>query len=503
MQDSTRVITNTIILYVKVILSTVVGFFTTRFVLQNLGAEDYGINNIVAGVVAMLSFMSISMTTSTLRFNAYYLGKNDESKQIEVFNSSLGVHLILGLVIVVLLESFGVLFLENVLNIPSGRLSVAKCIFHFVTFSMFITVLSVPYDAVLNAHENMLLFSIVSIIETIIRFGIAVLLFFIPFDKLLFYSIAISFVPLVILILKHFICSKKYSEVKLSFQSCTKSMAKEMFGFTFWNMFGAFSNTCKNQGVAMVINVFYGVVVNAAYGIANQVNGMLSYITGSLQKSLNPLIMKNEGSGDNSRMLFLAYTQCKYSVLLLAIIVLPIFGNLDYLLALWLKDVPEHTTVFCKLILVYNMIMMLTTGIQVAVQAHGVIKNYQIVMGSIILLNLPISYILLKIGLPVESVVVSFMAVELILIVSRLLFAKKLIGLKISDYLKQVIYPLRFILLTVPVLVLVDFYFPVKVFFGFCFAFVFKFICCIVSILFLSCDNQERNKLFNLLNLKK
>ena len=503
MEDSTRVITNTIILYVKVILSTFIGFFTTRFVLQNLGAEDYGINNVVAGVVAMLSFMSISMTTSTLRFNAYYLGKKDQGKQIVVFNTSLVVHIIIGLVIVILLESFGLLFLERVLNIPESRLDVAMIIFHFVTFSMFITVLSVPYDAVINAHENMLLFSLISIIETIIRFGIAVLLFYISIDKLLFYSVAISFVPLIILILKHIVCSWKYVEVQIAFSTCTKSLASEMFSFTFWNMFGAFSNSCKNQGVSMVLNVFYGVVINAAYGIANQVNGMLSYITGSLQKSLNPLIMKNEGSSNRVRAILLAFTQCKYSILLLSIIVLPILGNLDYLLTLWLKDVPAHTVLFCKLVLIYNLTCMFTTGIQVAIQAHGVIKTYQIVMGSIILLNLPISYILLKFELPPESVVISFIVIELLLIVARLIFANKLIDLNIKEYIMQVVVPLRFVVITLPIIVLIDYVFPVDNFEFFCFSFFIKFITCIVSIFFLSCNNDEREKLLGMVKIHK
>lgn len=492
MKDSSRVITNTIILYAKVIITSLIGFFTTRFVLENLGAEDYGINNVVAGVVAMLSFMSISMTTSTLRFNAYYLGKDNDEKQRSVFNTSIVVHFIIGLVIVLLLETFGVFFLEDVLNIPPTRLDVAKYIFQFVTFSMFITVMSVPYDAVINAHENMLLFSIISIFEAIIKFSLAIALFYVNIDKLVFYSVGISLVPLLVLLIKHIACKRRYQEVKLELSLCSKPLIKEMFGFTFWNMFGAFSNTCKNQGVSMVLNVFFGVVINAAYGIAHQVNSMLSYITGSLQKSLNPLIMKSEGAGNRQRALSLAYTQSKYSFLLLSIMVLPIFGSLEYLLGLWLKDVPDHTLMFCKLILLYNMLCMLTTGLQVAIQAHGKIKQYQLTVSSIILLNLPIAYILLKCGLPAESVVGSFIIVEIILIITRVSFAHKLIEMPIKDYYRHVLFPLRYLIIAVPLVALIDFFVPSTSFWGFLLVFIVKFIITAIAIYYLSCEKDER-----------
>ncbi len=311
MKDSSRVIKNTIILYIKVIVSSVIGFFTTRFVLENLGVEDYGINNVVSSVVAMLSFMSISMTTSTLRFNAYYLGKNDLNKQIEVFNSSILVHVILGIFIILILETIGIFFLEKILKIPINRMFVAKCIFHFVTFSMFITILSVPLDAINNAHENMFIFSVISLIETLLRFIIAIILYYVRYDKLLFYSILISFVPFVIFVLKYVIYSRLYKEIRLILKLPSKSLLNEMFLFTFWNMFGAFSNTCKGQGISMILNVFYGVTLNAAFGISNQVNGIISTITVSMQKSLNPLIMKNEGAGNHSRAIDLAFTQFK------------------------------------------------------------------------------------------------------------------------------------------------------------------------------------------------
>lgn len=497
MKDSARVIVNTIILYVKVILTSLIGFFTTRFVLDNLGAEDYGINNVVAGVVAMLSFMSLSMTTSTLRFNAFYLGKDNSQKQKAVFNTSLVVHFFIGLVIVLLLESFGVFFLEDILNIPENRLDVAKYIFHFVTLSMFITVMTVPYDAVINAHENMLLFSIISIVESLLKIALAISLYYVSTDKLIFYSIGVSLIPLAVLLIKHFACKRRYQEVSIEIKLCSKPLIKEMFGFTLWNMFGAFSNTCKNQGVSMVLNVFYGVVINAAYGIANQVNSMLSYITGSLQKSLNPLIMKSEGAGARERALSLAFKQCKFCFLLLSLMVLPILGNLDYLLGLWLKEVPEHTLVFCRLILIYNMLCMLTSGIQVAIQANGRIKEYQITVSSIILLNLPIAFVLLKMGFPPESVVASFIFIELIIIIVRVFFAHRLIGLSFKDYFREVLLPLRYLLVVIPVIIIIDRLFDVNTLGLFLCVFALKFCFTALLIFILACNNSEKSVIFN------
>lgn len=440
MQNRTKkIVVNTIVLYAKVIISLLISLLTTRIVLSSLGVEDFGLYNLVVGLVAMISFVNLAMTTSTLRYNAYYLNKPEAN---EIVNDSIILHLLLAGIVFILLELFGLYFIRYSLNITEEQTEIVNIIFQFVVFGCIMQIITVPYDALINVHEDMVTFSVIAIFESLLRLSAACLLFCFTTYKLIFYSLFISLIPLLTFVIKRLYCRKNYREVKpLSLRIINKIRFKEMGIFAFWNMFGAFSNTAKNQGIAMVLNVFFGVVVNAAYGISQQINSLCLILSGSLQKSINPVILKSEGNGDRFAVIKYGLTQCRISVFLVALIVVPIYFNLPCVLQLWLGDFPKYTVELCRWLIVLTVITQLTTGIQVAIQSTGKIKFYQITMSILILLNIPLSIIFLKLGFSPEIVFKVGIAVELLCVIVRIVFARNLVGLKFYSYFQEVILP--------------------------------------------------------------
>lgn len=437
-----KIASNTIILYSSVVIIAIINLYTTRFLLGVLGSEDYGIYFLVAGLVSLLSFLNLAMTTSTLRFNAYYLGKEDRDLQSKVFNTSFILHVIMAIGIFIVLQIIGLPLINNVLNIPPDKIGVSREIMRFVILSIFFTIIGVPFESIINAHENMLLFSLISVIDAILKFVAVFFLFFINSDKLFWYSVLVSLVPLCTLLIKIAVCTRNYKEARLALSMYDRKIMKEIFSFSVWNLFGAMSNMLKSQGVAMIINVFYGVLLNTSYSIANQVNSVMTVLSSSLQKSTNPIIMKNEGAGNRDISLDYAIMQCRISILLLIVFAIPVIFNMPFILNLWLVNVPEYTIIFCRLLLVSTILLQFTTGIQVAIQSVGKIRNYQIAMAFLIFLNFPLSYILLKLGFPPYSVLFCAIALEFISIFVRVLFATKLTGMKLENYVKGIFKPI-------------------------------------------------------------
>ncbi|HEU4554230.1 MAG TPA: hypothetical protein VFS25_15400 [Chitinophaga sp.] len=415
-----------------------IALYSTRLVLNALGAEDYGIFSLVSGVIVMLSFLNVAMTISTQRYLSYFIGAGDQEKLKQVFNSSVLLHFLMGITLVIIFEVVGMFFFNQVLNIPAVRLNTAKIIFHFTVISTFFTIASVPYDATLTARENMLLIAGIGIWESLAKLGIAIYLQYTAYDKLVVYGGLIASVTIISLLIKRVYCSAKHQEAHIRIRRYfSKSLLKEMFSYAGWNMFGAGSVVARNQGLAMILNVFFGAVINATYGIANQVNSQLSYFSVTMLQSLNPQIIKSEGSGDRPRMLRLAMIASKFSFFLLSFFAIPVIIEMPELLKLWLKNVPAHSIIFCRLIIIVSMITQLTVGLQVAIQSVGRIKTYQIVVSALLMLNLPVSYVLLKTGLPPHAVLVSAICIEAVTCSYRVLAAHRLTGLSVSEYLRK------------------------------------------------------------------
>ncbi|MCK7558011.1 hypothetical protein MKQ70_24595 [Chitinophaga sedimenti] len=301
------------------LITIVISLYSTRLVLNALGANDFGIFNLISGVIAMLSFVNMAMTLSTQRYMSYSLGGGDDDQLKKVFNSSVLLHFVLGLLLVLIFEMVGIYMFGHVLNIPQDRVGAAQVIFHLMVVSAFFTVISVPYDAVINARENMMLVAITGILESLLKLGIAIYLQYAATDKLVLFAAFSAGITVAMLLIKRFYCLARYEETRLRIRKYfSKDLLKEMFGYGGWNMFGAVSVVARNQGIAMILNVFFGTVVNAAYGIANQVNAQLSFFSVTMLQSLNPQIIKSEGRGDRERMLRLAMIASKFSFSLLA-----------------------------------------------------------------------------------------------------------------------------------------------------------------------------------------
>jgi O-antigen/teichoic acid export membrane protein len=309
-----------------------------------------------------------------------------------------------------------------------------------MSVSVFFTIIAVPFTASLNAHENMLWIAIINIIESVIKLGIAFSLFyFIQSERLIVYGILMAVLrSMITFVLYAAYCLKRYVECSVRNYHVNKSLIKELSGFAGWNLFGSLCGLGKIQGLAIILNIFFGTVVNAAYGIANQVSSQMSFFSATMLRALNPQIMKSEGMNDRQRMLRLSMMASKFGFFLLAFIAIPCIFEMPTILKFWLKNVPDYTVVFCSLLLIATMANQLTIGLQSAIQATGKIKTYQSVVGCILLSNLPVAYLLLKLGFPIYLILISAIVIELLACYFRLFFLKKQAGLSIKEYFKRV-----------------------------------------------------------------
>jgi O-antigen/teichoic acid export membrane protein len=437
---SKRVIMNTGILYAKMLVTMGISLYSARLVLNALGASDYGIFNLIAGVIAMLSFLNAAMTTSTQRYLSFHQGTCNFEMQKKIFTNSWILHIAIGIIVVILLLAFVPFLFGGFLNIPLDRISTAKTVYYFMSVSVFFTIISVPFTASLNAHENMLWIAIVNIIESIFKLGIALsLLWFIQPERLAVYGVLMAVLSLTIFLIYAAYCLKRYNECSVKNYQIDKPLIKELGGFAGWNLFGAACSVGQTQGLAIILNSFFGTIINAAYGIAVQVSGQLQFFSQTMLRALNPQIMKSEGMNDRQRMLRLSMMASKFGFFLSAFIAIPCIFEMPAILKIWLKEVPEYTVIFCSLILISTLTNQLTIGLQSAIQATGKIKIYQSVVGSILLLNLPVAYILLKTGFPPYSVLGSAITIELMACCFRLLFLKIQTQMSITKYLERVI----------------------------------------------------------------
>lgn len=431
---------NTGFLYVRKIITIFIALYSTRLILDALGVTDFGIFNLIAGVIAMLGFLKSAMAVSTQRFMSYYLGSGQTVNQKTVFQTSVQLHIILGILLVVLLEAAGLFLFDGFLNIPADRIHTAKIIFHFMVVSTFFTINAVPYDAAINAHEDLFFEAVVGVIEALLKLGIAFLIIYADSDRLILYGLMIAILTILIRIMTGAYCRVKYEECRnvISFD-INKSLFKEMYSFAGWNMFGAMAGIGRNQGIAVVLNLFFGATMNAAYGVAHQVSAQIQSFSILMLKALNPQIMKSEGDNDREKMLRLASISSKFSFYLMSFFAFPLLFEMETILNLWLNVVPDYSIIFCQLIISAVLMSQLTIGLQSALQATGNIKMYQVVVGLLLLLNLPISYLLLSLGYPPYIVFVSFIAIDIIAGIGRIYFAKKLSGLNVVNYLNDVI----------------------------------------------------------------
>lgn len=442
MSTATKVVFNTLVLYAKILLTMAISLITVPMVLHALGQSDYGLYSLVGGIIAMLAFLNNSMSVATQRFMSVAMGKGNLELINQVFNVNIKLHFFIGLIVVVLLELIGLLSFDR-LNIEPESVVRAKIIFQFLIITTFVNIICVPLNGVINAREDMVVFSIIGVIDSLLALGVAAMLSHVSCDKLLFYGLGMMFLPIITLILTFLFVRKAYPEYKIDLKKRPdKGLFKETFGFAGWNLLGAIALMCRNQGTAVIINLFLGTIANASYGIANQINGALNQFSSTFQKAINPQLMKSEGMNDRQRMHKIAFTSSKFGVLALSLVAIPVILEMPEILRLWLRrDIPPFTIQLSQLILLLSIVTQFSMGLMSEIQATGHIRNYQIVMSLIILLCLPASYMLLKWEYPIYYVTGAFVLLEMVALAVRIYMAHRITGMVIGDYFKQVVYP--------------------------------------------------------------
>lgn len=479
-------------------ISIVISLYSTRLILNALGASDYGIYVILGGIISMLGFLNVSMTSSTQRHLSFSLGKGVIEEVRKIFANSILLHVVLGILLVVVFEIIGIYLIQEKLTIPPEKLTTAKNLFHFVVLSTFVAMIAVPYDGIVNAKENMLFLAITGIFDSLLKLLIAFSLF-LPIDnKLLTFGVLMFCKELIMRLIKQFYCLKKYPElcrvpIVANFDSV---VMKELYSFAGWNLFGVVSYILRNQGVAVVLNLFFNTVINAAYGIANQVNSQLRLFSEAMMQAINPQMVKNEGSGNRERVLFLTLISSRFSFFLFTIVALPIFLELEFIVGLWLVQVPESTVIFCRLIIILTMIQQLRSGVTIATHAIGRIKEYQLFNAPFQLLSLPLGYCFLYFNYPAYSIVLAVILIESIIVGLNIIFFKRLTNYSPMLYLKKVVGNCLFslgisylFLLAVKNYLLEDFPIEFRVVFV-----VFLALCFYpLSIYLLSLDSRERS----------
>lgn len=442
MEDTTlsnnkRIAKNTLLLYLRMLLIMITSLYTSRVVLNALGVEDFGIYNVVGGVISMFSIISGSLSSAISRFITYELGTGIKENLNKIFSTAVSCQLYLALIIIFLAEIVGVWFLNTKMNIPAERITAANWVLQLSVLTFVINLISVPYNASIIAHEKMSAFAYISILEVIGKLAIAFFIIFSPIDKLIFYAILMCAVALIIRFVYGNYCKRHFEECTYHF-IFDKKLLKRMLSFAGWNFIGTSSAILRDQGGNILINLFCGPIVNAARGIAFQVNGAVLGFVANFMTALNPQITKSYAIGDRGYMITLIFQGARLSFYMLLFLSLPVFINTHYLLALWLKIVPDYTVSFVQLILIFALSESLSTPLVTAMFATGNIRNYQLVVGGLQMLNLPISYILLNMGLYPEVVFIVAIVISQLCLAARLLMLRKMIEISIREYLQCV-----------------------------------------------------------------
>lgn len=435
-----RLIKNTLFLYARMLFVMFVAFFTSRVVLDKLGVEDFGINNVVGGLAVMFVFFSSSMSNATQRFLNFELGKNDVDGAKKVFNQHLFIYGLILIVVLIAAETFGLWFVKNKLTIPENRMFAAVCVYQFTIASLCFTLLGVVFNSMIIAHEDMKIYSYLGIAEGLLKLGIAYLISVVSFDKLIFYSFALALLIVLVQFFYAIYCFRNYSEC--SFQwSWDKKQFKSTFAFLGWNTVGTAVYAINSQGVNILLNMFFGPVVNAARGVAYQIDNAVNNFSNNFFTAVRPQITKAYAAQDFEYLNRLFFQSSKYSFFLLWVLCLPIMMCSKTLLSLWLVEVPEWTDIFIVWVLAYSLVNVLGNPIWSIALSVGKLSKYIAIGSAVYLMVFPISYVLLKNGASPVSVFVTLFAVRCVYIMVVLVIIHSYVNFSYKEYFKKIIYP--------------------------------------------------------------
>lgn len=437
--NNKRIAKNTSILYLRMGLILIVGLYTGRIVLQTLGVENYGIYGVVGGVVGMFSFINASMSGATSRFLTYELGKGNGKKLKDTFSSALLIHITIALLILFLSETMGLWFLDNKLVIPPERMYAASWVFQFSIFTAMFSIFQVPYVACLIAHERMNVYAYVEILNTFLKLFIVYLIQVTQGDKLIFYALLLLIVSLLVTILEIAYCMKNFRECEAHFIWDT-SVIKPMLSFSVWDLYGNLCITAKIQGNNFLINMFFGVTLNASSSIATTVNNIVMGFCGNVIQAFRPQIIKQYSIGNIHEMQNLMNAALKYMIILMCYIMIPLFLEMHYILTLWLGKVPYLADQFCKILLLTNLLGLINSIITIGIHATGKIKRLSFITGSLFMLSVPSTYILFKLGFGATSAYLIMIFIYVGVIASNMAIIKRNIPtLNLNKYIHELV----------------------------------------------------------------
>jgi len=418
-----------------------VSLYTVRIVLEALGAEDFGIFNVVGGIVVLFTSLNWAMTSATQRFLNFALGQNDVEQVRNVYSASLVIHVLVALLIVVLAQTVGLWFFYTWLNIPAERQTAAFVVYQFSVATAMIGVLQVPYRATIIAYEKMSFFATISIVEAVLRLGVVFLLPIILFDKLVVYAFLVNVTGIVVFLIHKVYCNRTFESAR--FRYCRdKGLFRQLLGFSGWNFFGEVANVSRGHGSNLLINVFHGVTVNAAMGIATQVNSAVYQFVSNFQVAFSPQIIKLYSAKEYDYFMRLIFRTAKMSFCLLFFFVLPLYINAEFVLRIWLSNVPEYAVVFTQLILLFSLVSAISGPLVTSIRATGDIKKYQIIISFLIFVNLPLSLLFLWLGFSPIWVLIVRIASEALNLIWRIIFLGGKIKLPVMVFFREVILPL-------------------------------------------------------------
>jgi O-antigen/teichoic acid export membrane protein len=438
--NNNRIAKNTILLYFRMLITMGVMLYTSRVVLSSLGVEDYGIYNVVGGVVAMFSFLNAAMTSSTQRFLTFEIGRGNIERLKQVFVTSVNLHILISFLVVMLAETVGFWFLQEKMVIADERMYAAMWVYHISVLTTVIAIMSYPYNAAIIANEKMSAFAYISIIDVTLKLIVAYLITIGDFDRLILYAVLVAASQLFIRFCYSIYCSKHFKETHY-YIYWNKGLFKEMLSFAAWNLWGNFAYIIFTQGLNLMLNIFFGTVVNAARAISVQVQSAISQFANNFQSALNPQITKTYAAGDLQSMNTLIFRGSKFTFLLLMLFAMPICIEIEFILNVWLKEVPDYTVIFVQLMVAMMVIDSTANPLMTAAAATGKVKKYQTVLSLVYLSNLPLSYIALKMGAEPWSVFVINTAICCVNFFVRLLLIRPMINFSIRQYINRVCSP--------------------------------------------------------------
>ena len=490
--NNKRIAKNTLMLYFRMLLLLVISLYTSRVVLRELGVDDYGIYNVVGGIIVILSFLNGAMAAGTQRFMNIEMGRNDMVALKKVFSTSQQIHALVAFCMFAIAETVGVWFLNNYMNIPDGRISAANWVYQFSVISAIFGVFTVPYNASIISHEKMSAFAYISIIEASMKLIVAFAVIWSPFDKLIFYAVLILLIGVINCGIYAFYCIRHFEECRYVIFAVDKNMMKQMLSFSGWTVFGNFGYILHTQGIAVVINVFFSVAVNAAQGIANQVNGVVTQFASNFLVALNPQVVKSYASGELQQMHSLIIRGCKMAFCLMSFFVIPLVLEAPTILKAWLGVVPEYAVIFMRLVLIISLVNSFSSLLATSKGATGNIKNYQITLTLIGALHIPFVWLAFKLGCGPEYSMYVYLGLVVVLQIVRIVFVCRGVNMSMHLFVKDVVVKCMEVLVVSSVLPAILHMSLIPSFVSTLIVGISSVLCVVVSTLYIALTASER-----------